>query len=167
MNKPNWLKSSSFWIIRRFVRDYAIKYSFPQVAMQGLFLRITNNISCTPLVHYEREVGSSGYTIKKLLRQYSSDLGFSVKLLNIILAVGLFITFLSVLGAIALLIYRIVDPVGSVGFAGLICLFSFYTGLILNGIGILGNYLGRLYRGQTADPQFVVRETRNINTELP
>lgn len=162
MRKPKSLKTSSFWIIRKYVRDYAIQYTYPGVAMQGLFLRITSHITCTPLQHYEREIGTSGYTLKKLLRQYSNDMAFSVRLLDIALILGLIVGMAGILGAVALGIARIVNPVSSLGLGFISCLIVFLSGVIMTSVGILGNYLGRLYMGQTKDPQFVVRESRNI-----
>lgn len=161
MRKPKELKTSSFWIIRRYVRDYAVQYTFPQVAMQGIFLRITENIACTPLQHFDREVGTSGYTFKKLLRQYSGDLGFSVRLLNIVFVVSLILLCGSVLGALIILAIKLFGSTDT-GSWGLSCLITFYTGLILLFLGIIGNYLGRLYTGETGTPQAVIRETRNI-----
>ena len=46
--------------------------------LQGLFLRTTRNISCIPIKHFEREVGESGYTLKKLLQLWSNIMGYSV-----------------------------------------------------------------------------------------
>ena len=162
MKKPKELKTSSFWIIRRYVRDYAIEYEFPQVAIQGIFLRVTENITCTPLQHYAREIGESGYTLKKLIRQYSSDLAFSVRLLNLIPWVAVFLMCLSIVGGLTLLIVKLVNATAYLRDFGFVCLLTFFTSLVLLALGIIGNYLGRLYLGQSKSPQAVIRETRNI-----
>lgn len=72
------MKTSSYWVIRKFVRDYVIQYQSPYTHLQGLFLRTTRNISCVPIKHFEREVGQSGYTLKKLIQLYSNIMGYSV-----------------------------------------------------------------------------------------
>jgi len=162
MQKPKWLKTSSFWIIRRYVRDYAVQYTYPRVAMQGIFLRITGNISCTPVQHFDREVGSSGYTLKKLIQQYSNDMGFSVRLLTIAQGLGCLLALVGFVGVLAVLIHKLVNPNVAVGWSSLACLICFFSGIILMSQGILGNYIGRLYMGETKEPQFVVRESRNL-----
>lgn len=78
IGKPKDMKTSSYWVIRKFVRDYVIQYQSPYTHLQGLFLRTTRNISCVPIKHFEREVGQSGYTLKKLIQLYSNIMGYSV-----------------------------------------------------------------------------------------
>ena len=70
IGKPKDMKTSSYWVIRKFVRDYVIQYQSPYTHLQGLFLRTTRNISSVPIKHFEREVGQSGYTLKKLIQYY-------------------------------------------------------------------------------------------------
>ena len=55
--KPKDMKTSSFWIIRKFVRDYVIQYKSHYTHLQGLFLRTTRKISSVPIKHFEREIG--------------------------------------------------------------------------------------------------------------
>ena len=68
IGKPKDLKTSSFWIIKKFVRDYVIEYKSKYTHLQGLFLRTTNNISSIPVEHFERAYGTSNYTFKKLIK---------------------------------------------------------------------------------------------------
>lgn len=41
IGKPKDMKTSSYWVIRKFVRDYVIQYQSPYTHLQGLFLRTT------------------------------------------------------------------------------------------------------------------------------
>ena len=59
IGKPKDLKTSSFWIIMKFVRDYVIQYKSHYTHLQGLFLRTTRNISSVPIEHFDRAYGSS------------------------------------------------------------------------------------------------------------
>ena len=88
IHKPKWLKTSSYWMIRRYVRDYAIAYTHPSVHLQGVFLRITDNVACVPIEHFEREYGTSTYTIKKLIKLYSNIVGFSMTPMRIVTSTG-------------------------------------------------------------------------------
>ena len=78
LKKPKDLKTSSFWVIKKFVRDYAIEYKSAYTHLQGLFLRTTRNICSVPIEHFDREVGTSNYTLKKLLKLWSNIIGFSI-----------------------------------------------------------------------------------------
>ena len=83
INKPKDLKTSSFWIIRRFVRDYAIEYKSSFTHLQGIFLRISRNIVSVPIQHFDRAYGQSGYTLKKLVSLWSNIMGYSIVPLRI------------------------------------------------------------------------------------
>ncbi len=56
IGKPKDMKTSSFWIIRRFIRDYVIQYKSQYTHLQGLFLRTTRNISCVPVKQDRKSV---------------------------------------------------------------------------------------------------------------
>lgn len=75
IGKPKDMKTSSYWVIRKFVRDYVIQYQSPYTHLQGLFLRTTRNISCVPIKHFEAvKSDSPGYILKEahpaLLKYY-------------------------------------------------------------------------------------------------
>lgn len=67
LEKPKELQITSYFAARRFVVDSMLEYenSYPYVI--GLVLRATRNIANVPVNHRSREIGSSGYTMKKLL----------------------------------------------------------------------------------------------------
>ena len=109
IGKPKDMKTSSYWVIRKFVRDYVIQYQSPYTHLQGLFLRTTRNISCVPIKHFEREVGQSGYTLKKLIQLYSNIMGYSVVPLRLSTYCGYFFSILSILGALVFGISRSMD----------------------------------------------------------
>ena len=162
LHKPKWLRTSSFWIIRKYVRDYAVQYEFPQVHLQGIFLRITRNITCVPIQHYDREEGESGYTLKKLIWQYFNIIGFSVRPLIIIRDLGIILASLSFVAGLIVLIHKLIHPETAVGWSSMVCIICFFSGILLLAMGVAGNYMGRLYLGVTRTPQYVVRETRNV-----
>ena len=98
IGKPKDLKTSSFWIIRKFVRDYVIQYHSPYTHLQGLFLRTTKNIGTVPIQHFEREVGTSNYTLRKLLQLWSNIMGYSVIPLRLATYVGYILSFMGIDG---------------------------------------------------------------------
>ena len=161
IGKPKELKTSSFWIIRKYVRDYVIQYKRKNVYLQGLFLRVTNNISSIPIKHFEREIGHSNYNLKKLLRLWSNILGFSVMPLKIAIYLGGIFSLGGFIGAIVVAIHKILNPSVIVGWSSLMACVFFVAGIILMALGILGEYIGRIIMGINEEPQFVVREGYN------
>ena len=164
IGKPKDMKTSSYWVIRKFVRDYVIQYQSPYTHLQGLFLRTTRNISCVPIKHFEREVGQSGYTLKKLIQLYSNIMGYSVVPLRLSTYCGYFFSILSILGALIIVIRKLVNPMMALGWPSMMCAICFFSGLIMLFMGTIGEYLGRMFLGMNKQPQFVVREVISQNS---
>lgn len=158
IGKPKELKTSSYWVIRKFVRDYVIQYHSPYTHMQGLFLRTTKNIGCVPIQHFEREVGQSGYTFKKLVKLWSNILGFSVVPLRFATYSGYLFSAISIIWAIVIVIQKICNPAIQLGYSSMMCAICFFSGLILLSLGLIGEYLGKLFLNFNNQPQFVVKE---------
>lgn len=157
LKKPKDLKTSSFWVIKRFVRDYAVEYKSAYTHLQGLFLRTTRNISSVPIQHFDREVGTSNYTFKKLVKLWSNILGFSIVPLQLSMYAGFFFSFLGLLGAVAVVILKLVRPATYIGWPSMMAAICFFSGLNLLFMGMVGEYVGRIFLGMSKNPQFVVR----------
>ena len=158
IGKPKDLKTSSFWIIRKYVRDYVVQYKSQYTHLQGLFLRTTRNISSVPVKHFDRTHGKSGYTIKKLIGLWSNVMGFSIVPLRIARNTGLFFSVLSLLGALAIVLKKILAPTSAVGWYSMMVCICFFSGLIMLFLGLIGEDLGRMYLGMSNNPQFVIRD---------
>ena len=158
IGKPKELKTSSFWIIRRFVRDYVVQYKSHYTHLQGLFLRTTRNIASVPVEHFDRGYGQSGYTFKKLIELWSNIMGYSIVPLRIATRVGSFFAVMSILGAIAVILKKIFAPTSAVGWYSLIVSIFFLSGLIMIFLGLIGEYLGRMFQNMSNNPQYVVRQ---------
>ncbi|MBR0409593.1 MAG: glycosyltransferase family 2 protein [Eubacterium sp.] len=158
IGKPKDMKTSSYWVIRRFVRDYVVLYKSPYTHLQGLFLRTTRNISCIPIRHFEREVGSSGYTFHKLIQLWSNIMGYSVVPLRMATYCGYFFSLLSILGAVFVVIRKILVPSMAIGWPSMMCAICFFSGIIMLFLGLIGEYLGRMFLGMNNQPQFVIRQ---------
>lgn len=169
IGKPKDMKTSSYWVIRRFVRDYVIQYKSPYTHLQGLFLRTTRNISCIPIEHFDREVGESGYTLKKLLQLWSNIMGYSVIPLRMATYCGYFFSALSILGAVVVVIRKLLDPSMAIGWPSMMCAICFFSGVIMLFMGLIGEYLGRMFLGMNRQPQFVVKQiyTHSDQTAVP
>ena len=162
IHKPKWLKTSSYWMIRKYVRDYAITYTHPSVHLQGVFLRITDNIACVPIDHFKREVGTSTYTLKKLIKLYSNIIGFSMTPMRIVTSTGCVFSLIGFITGLIMFIRKLIYPAILEGWTSLIGAMCFFSGVILISLGVVGSYVGRLFVGQTKSPQYVVRDLTNI-----
>lgn len=158
MGKPKNLQISSFWVIRRFVRDYAVQYQSPYTRMSGVFLRITQNISCVPVQHFSRESGKSGYTFKKLVSLWMNIMAFSVVPLRFAAIAGNVTALIGLAGMIAVILRKLIRPVTALGWPSILVSILFFSGLILMFMGLIGAYLGRIYLQMTNYPQYVVRQ---------
>ena len=157
INKPKDLKTSSFWIIRRFVRDYVVQYKSAFTHLQGLFLRTTRNIVSVPVKHFDRAYGQSGYTFKKLVGLWSNIMGYSIVPLRMARNAGFFFSILGILGAIAVVLRKLLAPTSAVGWFSTMAAICFFSGLIMLFLGVIGEYLGRMFLTQSSNPQYVVR----------
>ena len=158
MGKPKEVQISSFWIIRRFVRDYAIMYRSPDTRISGVFLRITKNVGSVAVEHFERESGKSGYTMKKLIKLWMSIMAFSTVPLRLVSIIGNMISLAGFFGIIFVIVRKIIYPNIAIGWASILVSILFFSGLILMFMGMTGMYIGRIYLTITDAPQYVVRQ---------
>lgn len=165
IGKPKELKTSSYWVIRRYVRDEAIRYTQPFTYLQGVFLRITRNISSVPIQHFERQIGTSNYSFKSLVKLWGNISGFSLVPLRLSTYAGNIFAGVGVIGAIIVVIRKILHPDMAVGWPSLMAAIFFFSGIILLFMGLIGEYIGRMFLGLNNTPQYVVREVHDENWE--
>ena len=134
-----------------------VQYKSHYTHLQGLFLRTTRNIASVPVEHFDREYGESGYTLKKLLSLWSNIMGYSIVPLRIATRAGVFFAILGILGAIAIILKKIFRPTSAVGWYSMMVSICFFSGLIMLFLGLIGEYLGRMFQNMSNNPQYVVR----------
>ncbi len=164
LDKPAELYISSYFAVKRFVVDDMIRYenSYPYVI--GLVLRATKNITNVFVNHREREEGSSGYTIKKLLGLWFNGFtAFSVKPLRIATCVGALSAGVGFLYGFYTVIKKFINPDVPMGFSSIMAAIVFFGGMIMILLGLIGEYIGRIYISMNNSPQYVIRERLNIN----
>ena len=160
LGKPKELYVSSYFAAKRFIVDEMLRYdkSYPYVI--GLVLRSTKRIANVSVNHRERAVGKSGYTLGKLLGLWMNGFtAFSVKPLRIATWTGISCAILGFIYGLYTIIKKLVlgDAV-AVGFSALMSSVMFIGGMILFMLGILGEYIGRMYISMNNAPQYVIRE---------
>lgn len=165
IGKPKELKTSSYWVARKFVRDSVIEYQAPYAYIQGLFLRTTRNIPCIPIQHFQREEGESNYTFKRLLKLWSNIIGFSITPLRLTEYCGFGLSLLSIIAAVVVLIRKILNPAMALGWPSLMIVICFFSGIQLMFLGLIGEYIGRMFLGLNRQPQYVIREVIRQESE--
>lgn len=159
LGKPKELYVSSYFAARRFIVDEMLRYENAYPYVIGLVLRTTKRICNVPVSHREREVGTSGYTLGKLLGLWFNGFtAFSTKPLRIATASGTVFAGIGFLYALYTIIKKFVNPAVPMGFSSIMSAILVIGGLILIMLGLIGEYIGRMYICMNNAPQFVVRD---------
>ena len=159
LGKPKNLYISSFFAARRFIVDEMLRYenAFPYVI--GLVLRATKNIRNVTVEHHDRRAGESGYTLSKLFSLWFNGFtSFSEKPLRIATMAGVGCAALGFLYGLYTVIKKLVNPLVPVGFSSLMSAIMFIGGMLMLMLGLIGEYVGRMYICMNNAPQYVIRE---------
>ena len=168
LDKPPHLYLSSFKCLSRFLVDQILRYRGPYPYLDGLALRCTRNIGTIEVRHAPRREGRSNYTRRKLLRLWlNMFVNFSVMPLRVSTVVGLACSVLGLGLGFEALVERLVRPGLPIGWASVIVPVVLFSGVQLVMLGLLGEYLGRLFLTENQTPQFVVREVVESPVPLP
>ena len=159
LGKPKELELTSYFAARRFVVDEMLRYEHCYPYVMGLVLRSTKRICNVPVNHRAREEGRSGYTLSKLLGLWMNGFtSFSVKPLRIATYSGAAIALIGFLYAIVVLIRRFTVNLAPMGWTTTTILILIIGGLNLLLLGLVGEYVGRVFMCVNATPQYVERE---------
>lgn len=159
LGKPKELFVSSYFAARRFIVDEMLRYenSYPYVI--GLVLRTTKRITNVPVHHREREIGTSGYTLGKLLGLWFNGFtAFSTKPLRIATISGCGFAVIGFLYALYTIIKKFINPAVPLGFSSMMSAILLIGGMTMIMLGLIGEYIGRMYICMNNAPQFVVRD---------
>jgi glycosyltransferase involved in cell wall biosynthesis len=158
LDKPRGLYLSSFRCMSAFAVDQVIRYEGPFPYIDGLLMQATQHIDRIQVEHLPREHGESNYTIRRLVRLWLNlFVNFSAMPLRIASVSGMALTFIGLLAAVAVSIEALFGNTPP-GWASLMAATLLLSGVQLMLLGVLGEYLGRLYLTVNGKPQAIVRE---------
>ncbi len=164
LDKPACLMITSYFVARRFVIDEMIRYEHCYPYVIGLVLRSTKNICNVPVSHQKRKEGKSGYTIGKLLSLWINGFtSFSVKPLRMATYFGVFSSICGLLYLIYIIVLYVSVHSAPLGWSSTTAILLILGGVILVVLGLIGEYVGRIYMCTNAAPQFVIREVVKKN----
>lgn len=164
---PKGVTLENFFIIRRYVCDEILRYPNPYPYVSGLLLRATHSVKMISMEERERSDGKvTGFTFKKSFALFSNGLtAFSVKPLRIASVIGVLFALLGFVYGLIVVIRKLVDPTVPMGYSSIMAVQLFSSGLIMLLLGVIGEYLGRIYISLNRAPQYVIRETMNMEDE--
>ena len=163
LNKPKNIYVSSFFACKEYIAKEVIKYTNPYPYLLGLLLRSTDKLANIDVDHRKREYGKSGYSIKKLVSLWLNGFtAFSIKPLRISMIIGFIVSIVGIVFGIIIIINKITKHINIVGYSSIMASILFIGGTMMIILGIVGEYIGRIYISINNSPQSVIRETRNI-----
>ncbi|MDO5977541.1 glycosyltransferase family 2 protein [Flavivirga spongiicola] len=163
LKKPKDLYLSSFKIINKFLVKEIVKYNLPFPYIDGLILRTTNNIGKLKVKHNKRTNGASNYTLKKLVSLWMNMFtNFSILPLRFSMIIGFTFSLFGFGYGLFSIIEKLYNPNLPTGYAALIVLVSVFSGIQLMALGMIGEYLGRMFMSQNKKPQYSIRKMYTI-----
>ncbi len=159
---PKGIETSPFFAWNRFAIDEAMKYHSPSPSIHTYMLKITTRFANVEVEQKERHSGKSGYTLKKLFSLAFMNLtNFSILPLRISIFIGSTISVLVLFYGLYLVIKKLINPNVLIGYTSLMATMLFLIGIVLIILGLLGEYVGRIYMMLSDLPQFTIREVIN------
>ncbi len=159
LGKPKEIDITSFYVMRKFVRDEIIKYDNSYPYLLGLVLRVTRNIANVDVIQRERKEGKSGYRLSALVKLWMNGFtAFSVAPLRFATLFGI-VTGVAGFGvAVYVVIKKLLNPLIVVGWSSMFSALLIIGGCIMFMLGMIGEYIGRIYISINNAPQYVINE---------
>lgn len=159
LDKPVGFYLSSFRCVSAFVAHEVAKHEGPFPYIDGLLLQVTQRIGSVEVRHEARHAGQSGYTLRRLVRLWMSAwINFSVLPLRIATILGLLTAAGGLIGLLVVAWLRLTHQGPAFGWGSLMGALLVFSGTQLVMLGVIGEYLGRMFISINRRPQSVVRE---------
>ena len=158
LDKPKGFYLSSFRCVSAFVAKEVAAHEGPFPYIDGLLLQVTQNIGSLAVGHAERQAGQSGYTLRRLLRLWvSTFINFSVMPLRLATLLGLVMAVAGLAGLGMIFYLRLTNKGPDYGWGSLMGALLVFSGTQLVMLGLIGEYIGRMFLAVNRRPQSVVR----------
>lgn len=159
VDKPRGFYLSSFRCVSAFVAKQVSTYAGPYPYIDGLLMQVTQRIGSIQVKHEPRRAGQSTYTLRRLVRLWMSAwINFSVLPLRLATVVGLVVAGLGIISIVVVAWLWWHDRGPSYGWGWLMAALLIFSGTQLLLLGVIGEYIGRMFLTVNQRPQSVVRE---------
>jgi glycosyltransferase involved in cell wall biosynthesis len=165
LDKPHGFYLSSFRCVTAFVAQQVVSYAGPYPYIDGLLLQVTQRIGSIQVRHEARKAGTTTYTFRRLVRLWlSAWINFSVLPLRVATVMGLIVAFAGVVALCWIVWLWFHDRGPQYGFGWMMASLLIFSGAQLVMLGLIGEYVGRMFLTVNQRPQAVVRDVvRSIN----
>ena len=158
LDKPKGFYLSSFRCVSAFVAKEVAVHEGPYPYIDGLILQVTQNIGALEVEHAGRAAGQSGYTLRRLLRLWlSTFVNFSVMPLRLATLLGLGMSAVGLTGLGVVFFLWATNRGPDYGWGSLMGALLVFSGAQLVMLGLIGEYVGRMFLTVNRRPQSVVR----------
>ena len=157
--------TGDFRLISKRIIENLNKFKEPNAFLRGLVAYIGFNQTFIDYDRDERFEGKSKYNkyLGSLQIAFNGIFGFSSRPLFLMSIVGFIFAFLSFSIGIYYLIVKFIDPTITPGLSSTVLFITFFSGLNLIGLGLLGEYVGRIYDEVKNRPNFIIDKKYNFN----
>lgn len=157
--------AGDFRLIDRKVCDALNKLDEKNRYVRGIISWLGFNTTYVEFVREKRYAGKTKYPLRKMIK-FATDavVSFSYKPLRATSYLGLFLSGVSFIYLIVMLFLKLFNVMNTVqGWTSLVAISLFFNGIVLLFLGIMGEYVGRIYDEVKARPLYVVNEFVNFN----
>lgn len=157
---------SSFYAISRFAADTYKDYHSPFPSVMGYLNTMVDKVTDIEMEHRPRMEGSSNYSFKKLIKLWINGFtNFSVMPLRLIAMIGCTVAVLGFILGGVIIIRKLINPNIAAGYASIISVILLLGGMILAALGLIGEYIGRIYMTVSNLHPFRVRNVVSAKKE--
>lgn len=158
VDKPPGFYLSSFRCVSAFAARAVVNYAGPYPYLDGLLLQVTQRIGSLEVQHLPRQAGHSTYTLRRLIRLWlSAWVNFSVLPLRVATLLGLTLAVCGLIGLSVVVYWWFTNQGPQVGWGSIMAALLVFSGTQLVLLGIIGEYLGRMFLTVNQRPQAIVR----------
>lgn len=141
------------------------KYTEVNVFLRGMVPLLGYKTTCVYYSRSKREAGESKYPLKKMLSfAFDGITSFSIKPINMIVGLGIFVLFVCILAAVYAFISYFTGNTDS-GWTSLILSIWFIGGIQLLSIGVIGQYIGKIYKEVKRRPKYNIETVLDDNNK--
>lgn len=156
-NKPKGVTKSPFMAWSRVAMDAARDYDSPFPSVGSYLMCVTDKFVNVEVEHQKRIAGKSGYTLRKLFSLWLNGVtNFSIVPLRAASFAGMGFSAVGFVYGLYIIIRRLLGAYPS-GYASTVAIQLFVGGVIMLILGIMGEYIGRMYMIMSQKPQYRVR----------
>lgn len=164
LKKPKNLYFSNFYAMKKYIAKEMIRYNNPYPYLEGLTLRTTDSFAIVPMEERERYEGNGNFTLHKSISLWLNGFtAFSVKPLRVSSIIGILCSFIGFIFGLAVIIKKLINPLIVIGYSSIMATLLFVGGIIMLMLGLIGEYIGRIYISINNSPQYVIKDIINYD----